>query len=99
MSPSGGQILKPIGPFLAKRMWERNVYTARFQFKLSTDKATRAQSIRDRIQQVMVVFPHNTPYTPVLVSELMTFPAGTSYNQVDTLSFIGRVLLQLAGGR
>jgi phage terminase large subunit-like protein len=73
-------------------MWERNVYTARFQFTSSTDKATRAQSIRNRIQQVTVGFPHNAPYTPVLVSELMTFPAGTNDDQVDTLSLIGRVL-------
>jgi predicted phage terminase large subunit-like protein len=80
-------------------MWERNVYTARFQFTSSTDKATRAQSIRNRIQQVTVGFPHNAPYTPVLVSELMTFPAGTNDDQVDTLSLIGRVLPQLAGGR
>ena len=34
-----------------------------------------------------------------LVSELMTFPAGTNDDQVDTLSLIGRVLPQLAGGR
>ena len=47
----------------------------------------------------MVFFPRNAPYTPGLVSELMTFPAGTNDDQVDTLSLIGRVLHQLAGGR
>ena len=94
-----GQILKSIGPFLAKRMQERRVYTARFQFTSSSDKATRAQSIRGRIQQEMVFFPRNAPYTPGLVSELTTFPAGTNDDQVDTLSLIGRVLPQLAGGR
>ena len=82
-----------------KRMQEMGVYTARFQFTLSTDKPSRAQSIRGRMAQGMLFFPRNAPYTPALVSELMTFPAGTNDDQVDTLSLIGRVLPQLAGGR
>jgi len=94
-----GQILKSIGPFLKKRMQEMGVYTARFQFTSSTDKPSRAQSIRGRMAQGMLFFPRNAPYTPALVSELMTFPAGTNDDQVDTLSLIGRVLPQLAGGR
>jgi hypothetical protein len=39
----------------------------------------------------MVLFPQNAPYTPALVSELMTFPAGPNDEQVDTLSLMGRI--------
>ena len=52
-----GQILKSIGPFLKKRMQEMGVYTARFQFTSSTDKPSRAQSIRGRMAQGMLFFP------------------------------------------
>jgi predicted phage terminase large subunit-like protein len=94
-----GQILKGVGPFLAKRMKERDVHVARFPFASSVDKPTRAQSIRGRMAQGMVLFPTAAPWTPSLVSELLSFPAGANDDQVDCLSLIGRNLHKLQGGR
>jgi predicted phage terminase large subunit-like protein len=94
-----GQIIKGVGPFLTKRMEERKIYTARFQFASSSDKSTRAQSIRGRVQQGKLYLPTSQPWVPGLVSEMMTFPAGVNDDQVDALSLIGRVLPQLMGGR
>jgi predicted phage terminase large subunit-like protein len=94
-----GQIIKGVGPFLVKRMDERKIYTARFQFTSSNDKPTRAQSIRGRVQQGKFFVPTNQPWVPGLVSEMMTFPAGVNDDQVDMMSLIGRVLPQLMGGR
>lgn len=94
-----GQIEKGVGPFLTKMMQERSIYTARFQFTSSSDKPTRAQAIRGRVQQGKVYFPRNASWLPSLVAEMMTFDAGVNDDQVDTLSLIGRVLPQLRGGK
>ena len=94
----GGQINKSVGPFLQKRMRELGAYTARSQFTSSSDKPTRAQSIRGRMAQGMIFFPRSREWTSALVSELMTFPAGANDDQVDVLSLIGRGLPRLSGG-
>ena len=44
-----GQIRSGVGPFLDKRMRERQVYVARERFGTRGDKAVRAQSMRGRM--------------------------------------------------
>tara|TARA_R110000751_G_scaffold82861_1_gene166596 strand:- start:243 stop:1820 length:1578 start_codon:yes stop_codon:yes gene_type:complete len=96
-----GQIEKGVGPFLTKMMQERKppLFTARFGFSSSSDKSTRAQAIRGRVQQGRILFPRTADWMPTLIAEMMTFPAGVNDDQVDVLSLIGRVLPQLQGGR
>ena len=86
-----GQIIKSVGPFIDKRMQETKVYIFREQFTSSTDKATRAQSIRGRMSQGKVFFPR-TGWAEKLIHELMRFPVGKYDDQVDVLSLFGRML-------
>ncbi|MCH7499174.1 MAG: phage terminase large subunit [Nitrospinae bacterium] len=90
-----GQIIKSVGPFIDKRMQETRVYIFREQFTSSTDKATRAQSIRGRMSQGKVFFPH-TGWAEKLIHELMRFPVGKYDDQVDVLSLFGRMLGEMA---
>ena len=94
-----GQIQKSVGPFLLKRLAERKVYVARQQFTSASDKPTRAQAFRGRLEMGMVFLPRDAEWTPGLVSEMLSFPAGESDDQVDALSLIGRALPLLAPGR
>lgn len=87
-----GQIAKGVGPFLKKRSIERKAYCVRTPFASSTDKKTRAQSIRGRTEQGKVYLPRNAPWTEALVSELVRFDAGVNDDQVDVMSLFGRLL-------
>lgn len=87
-----GQIAKAVGPLIERRQRERRAYFHRQQFVSSTDKPTRAQSIRGRMAQGKVFFPRNAPWVEPLVSELLTFPSGRYDDQVDVMSLFGRAL-------
>jgi predicted phage terminase large subunit-like protein len=87
-----GQIEKGVGPFLTKRMQERRVYCHREPYVSSSDKPTRAQSIRGRMSMGKVYFPRGAPWTDDLIGELLRFPAGVNDDQVDVLSLFGRIL-------
>jgi predicted phage terminase large subunit-like protein len=87
-----GQIEKSVGPFIAKRMAERNINFHRQQFTSATDKATRAQSFRGRLSQGRVFFPRHAAWRPALEAELLSFPAGKHDDQVDALSLFGRMV-------
>lgn len=93
-----GQIAKAVGSFLEKRIQERRVYCRREQFTSSTDKPTRAQSIRGRMSMGKVYFPRSAPWTDDLVGELLRFPAGVHDDQVDAMSLIGRMLAEMYRG-
>lgn len=87
-----GQILRSLGPFIEKRQRERRVYGYRKPFTSSSDKPTRAQSIRGRMAMGKVYFPKRAQWGADLVSELLRFPAGKNDDQVDVMSLFGRML-------
>jgi predicted phage terminase large subunit-like protein len=87
-----GQIRNSVGPFLTKRQLERKVYNLRHQFTSSTDKPTRAQSIRGRAGMGKVYLPRSTPWVMDFYQELLRFPAGRYDDQIDAFSLIGRML-------
>lgn len=87
-----GQIEKSVGPFIAKRMQERNIHFPRQQFTSLADKATRAQSFRGRLSQGRVFFPRHASWLADFEAELLTFPAGKHDDQVDVCSLFGRML-------
>jgi predicted phage terminase large subunit-like protein len=93
-----GQILRSLGPFIARRQRERHVYGYRRPYVSSNDKPTRAQAIRGRLAMGKVYFPRNATWTTDLVSEMLRFPAGKNDDQVDVLSLFGRMLNTLVGG-
>lgn len=87
-----GQISKSIGPYLVKRMREREVYIARKQFPSTKSKAARAQSIIGRMAQRGLYCPFGADWFPEFRRELLLFDAGRYDDQVDALGLIGQVL-------
>lgn len=84
-----GHITKSIGPFLRKRMQERQIYCAIDEVVPTKDKQTRAQSIRARMSMGKVFFPRFASWWPDAQDELLKFPSSTHDDFVDTLAHIG----------
>lgn len=96
-SPQGwaeetGQIKAAIGPFLERRMRERQAYVYRQQFPTRGDKSVRAQSIRGRMALDGLYVPMGAGWYPAFRSELLSFPAGKHDDQVDALGLVGQLL-------
>lgn len=87
-----GQINLGVGPFLVKRMRERQCYVARAQFPSTKSKAQRAQSIIGRMAMNGLYCPFGASWFPEFRRELLLFDAGTYDDQVDALGLIGQVL-------
>jgi predicted phage terminase large subunit-like protein len=94
-----GQIIKSLGPFIDKRMRERRVYCHQEPMSSVADKPTRARSFQARASMGKVYLPHNAPWVPDLISEMLTFPAGKHDDQIDALGLIGRMLDTMVGGK
>ena len=93
-----GQIRAGVGPFLERRMRERQTFVARAQFPTRGDKAVRAQSIRGRMALDGLYVPIKAPWFADFRSELLSFPAGKHDDQVDALGLIGQVLDRMGAG-
>lgn len=93
-----GQIRSGIGPFLERRMRERQAYIAREQFPTRGDKAVRAQSIRGRMALEGLYVPVNAPWRNEFEAELLRFPAGVHDDQVDALGLVGQLLDNMLRG-
>src|SRR5215813_8241061 len=65
-----GQIIKGVGPFIDKRQRERGIYFYRKQYTSSSDKPTRAQSIRGRFSMGKVLLPRRASWASALVAEM-----------------------------
>jgi predicted phage terminase large subunit-like protein len=84
-----GHISMSIGPFLRKRMNERQVYINLREIVPAGDKPTRAQSFAGRYAMGKVFFPKNANWTERAINELLAFPTGLHDDFVDTCSLIG----------
>ena len=93
-----GQIRAGIGPFLERRMRERQAFVARHVFPTRGDKAVRAQSIRGRMALDGLHLPRHAPWRQAFEAELLTFPAGKHDDQVDALGLVGQLLDQMVTG-
>ncbi len=94
-----GQIAAGIGPYLDKRMRERQTYVAKAQFPSRVEKAIRAQSVRGRMALDGLYVPIAAPWFPEFRRELLSFPAGRNDDQVDALSLIGQIIDRMMIGR
>ena len=93
-----GHIEMALGPFLEKRVKERELYEAYFK-DLKTgrrDKEARARAIQGRMQQGMVFFPRDEDFTGPLVAELLRFPNGIHDDQVDALAWLGLMMSEFS---
>lgn len=93
-----GQIRAGVGPFLHKRLMERQLFIARAQFPTRGDKQVRAQSIRGRAAMGCLYVPTAASWYPDFRSELLAFPAGKTDDQVDCLGLIGQILDKMVHG-
>lgn len=93
-----GQIRAGIGPFLERRMRERQAYVARHAFPTRGDKSVRAQSIRGRLALDGLHLLRHAPWRKAFEAELLTFPAGKHDDQVDALGLVGQLLDKMVKG-
>jgi predicted phage terminase large subunit-like protein len=93
-------ITKSMGPFLRKRMGERQIYINLREVATIGDKVAGAQSIVGRFAMGKVYWPKTAQWTERAINELMSFPNGLHDEWADTLGLIGRGLQsQLKPGR
>ncbi|MFN7608571.1 MAG: phage terminase large subunit [Ralstonia sp.] len=93
-----GQIKSGVGPWLERRMRERQAYVFREQFPTRGDKAVRAQSIRGRMALDGIYIAKDAPWRADLISECLRFPAGVHDDQVDALGLVGQLLDRMVSG-
>lgn len=94
-----GQIKAGVGPFLMRRMLERQAYVYRETFPTRGDKAVRAQSIRGRMAMKGLYMAADAPWRADLMSELLSFPVGVHDDQADALGLVGQLLDKMEAGR
>ena len=84
------QISGSIGPFLHKRMRERQVYQYIKETAETKDlQESRAVSIRNRMAMGMVKWPKFAPWWPDAQRELLAFPNGDHDDLVAALALLG----------
>lgn len=93
-----GQIKSGVGPFLVRRMLDRQAYVAREAFATRGDKAIRAQSIRGRMALSGLHVLKDAPFLADLISEMMSFPVGVHDDQVDALGLVGQLIDRMSYG-
>ena len=91
-------IKKAIGPFLRKKMRERNVYLNIDDSMPMRDKVANARSIQGRSREGQVMLPESAPWLPAFEDELRRFPKGRHDDIVDAFAFIGMQLDKQVGG-
>src|SRR5215475_9199586 len=69
-----GAIEKSIGPFLRKRMVEKQAFVALDPIAPAADKQQRAQAIQARTAMRMVHFPTFTRWWPAAQDQTLKFP-------------------------
>jgi predicted phage terminase large subunit-like protein len=93
----GGSITKSIGPFLRRRMREKQIFCAIDPISPAADKQQRAQAIQARSSMKMVHFPGFTRWWSDALDQILKFPHGSKDDLVDTLSLIGLGLAKMHG--
>ena len=92
-----GAITKSIGPFLRKRMVERQTFVAIDPITPAVDKQQRAQAIQARTTMRMVHFPAWTRWWADAQDQILKFPHGAKDDFVDAMSLIGLGLAKMHG--
>lgn len=87
---------KSLGPFIRKRMGERNVFCSIDELPLGReDKAMRARSFQARAASGRVYIPQNSEWVSEWLREMLAFDKGVHDDQVDVAGLWGRILDQM----
>lgn len=90
-----GHILMTMGPILEKRIRETRIMMPIEELKPGRqDKIARARPIQARMQQRRVYFRQHCDATLALYVEMLRFPNGTHDDGVDSMAWIGQLLMQ-----
>jgi predicted phage terminase large subunit-like protein len=92
-----GAIEKSLGPFLRKRMVEKQTFCAIDPIAPVADKQQRAQAMQARTAMHMVHFPVFTRWWADAQDQILKFPHGPKDDFADTLSLIGLGLAKMHG--
>ena len=92
-----GAIMKSLGPFLRKRMHEKQAYCALDPISPASDKQQRAQAIQGRSAMRMVHFPTFARWWPAAQDQLLKFPHAAQDDFVDALALVGLGLAKMHG--
>jgi predicted phage terminase large subunit-like protein len=99
LSMEKGQIEKSVGPFLRQRMLETGDFVEILPMAPSSDKKTRAQSIKARMRMGGVRFDKQADWFHELEDEAILFGRGKHDDQVDALAYIGLIMDKMVEGR
>ncbi|WP_417244396.1 phage terminase large subunit [Celeribacter sp.] len=95
-----GHIEMTLRPILEKRFREERMFLPLEELKPGKkDKIARARPIQARMQQHRVFFRKHCDATMALVAEMMRFPNGKNDDQVDTIAWIGQLLMLFTTSR
>jgi predicted phage terminase large subunit-like protein len=92
-----GAITKSLGPFLRKRMVEKQVFCAIDPITPAVDKQQRAQAMQARTSMKMVHFPTFTRWWADAQDQILKFPHGAKDDFCDAMSLIGLGLAKMHG--
>lgn len=93
-----GQIIKGVGPFLAREMLEERVFVHRKQYTSAVSKEQRAQSLLGMASLGKFWLPRGHPMTELFRKELKAFPGGKHDDMVDTATLFARMLGEIITG-
>lgn len=85
----GENIAKSIGPFLHKRMEEKNIYVPIDEVSVSQDKRVMGRAIQGRMAMKKVRFPRFAPWWADAKNQLLRFDKAPHDDFVSFLSHIG----------
>jgi phage terminase large subunit-like protein len=89
-----------MGPIIEKRVRETKTMMPIEELKPGRqDKVARARPIQARMQQRRVYFRSHCDATLALYAEMLRFPNGTHDDQVDSMAWIGQLLLSFTTTR
>ncbi len=95
-----GQLELALRPELKKLIKKRRLYPT-FDDTLVpiSDKLVRARPLQGRMQQGMVMFPMNQPWTEVVRHELLRFHGGVFDDIVDAMAWMARMSVNISPPR
>lgn len=94
-----GQIIKGVGPFLARQLQEERVFVHRKQYTSAVSKEQRAQSLMGLASTGKFHLRRGHPMTALFRAELLAFPGGKHDDMVDTATLMARMLMDMIAGR
>jgi predicted phage terminase large subunit-like protein len=100
-----GQIIRAVGPLIRSQQIEHRAWVDRVQITSATDKPSRAQTLLGlgALGKIFLPWPNMVDeamltHLQAFETEMLTFPAGTKDDTVDTATLLARGIDRMVGG-